>query len=30
MTNYRLAPNGGRSIYVEHGVWYQPDTKPFM
>ena len=27
MTNYRLAPNGERSIYVEHGVWYQPDTK---
>ena len=27
MTSSRVAPKGERSIYVEHGVWYDPGTK---
>lgn len=25
--NTRLAKNGVRTVYVEHGVWYDPGTK---
>jgi hypothetical protein len=27
MTNIRLAQKGGRTIYVEHGIWYDAETK---